>query len=119
MGAKAKRRCRILLGRNSEVTKISEACRRKLGVSNRVLGVLVPEISLQRSGVVAQSGVRASAPPPRQWLHVIIDDGDDEVAEAKNKERALAEHVARHPEDVGHTVEDFNWMLSVIVRPAA
>ena len=32
-----------------------------LGVSNRVLDVLVPEISLQRSGVVAQSAVRASA----------------------------------------------------------
>jgi hypothetical protein len=30
----------------------------------------------------------------------------------------LAEHVARHPEDVGRTVEDFNWVLSVIVRPA-
>jgi hypothetical protein len=59
------------------------------------------------------------APPPREWLQVIIDDGDDEVAEAKKKEKALAEHVARHPEDVGRTVEDFNWILSVIVRPAA
>jgi hypothetical protein len=26
----------------------------------------------------------------------------------KKKEKALAEHVARHPEDVGSTVEDFN-----------
>jgi hypothetical protein len=33
-------------------------------------------------------------PPPRKWLRVIID-GDDE-AKAK---KALAEHVARHPED--------------------
>ena len=39
-------------------------------------------------------------PPPRKCLRVIID-GDDE-AEAKAK--ALAEHVARHPEDVGLTV---------------
>src|SRR5215471_1267639 len=54
-------------------------------------------------------------PPPREWLQVIIDDGDDE---AEAKEKALAEHVARHPEDVGRTVEDFNWVLSVIVRPA-
>jgi len=53
-------------------------------------------------------------PPPREWLQVIIDEGDDE-AEAKAK--ALAEHVARHPEDVGRTVEDFNWVLQVIVRP--
>jgi hypothetical protein len=30
------------------------------------------------------------------------DDGDDE---AEAKEKALAEHVARHPEDVGRTVE--------------
>ena len=30
-----------------------------------------------------------------------------------------AEHVARHPEDAGRTVEDFNWILQVIVRPAA
>jgi hypothetical protein len=54
------------------------------------------------------------APAPREWLQVIIDDGDDE---AEAKEKALAEHVARHPEDVGRTVEDFNWILQVIVRP--
>ena len=53
-------------------------------------------------------------PPPREWLQVIIDEGDDE-AEAKAK--ALAEHIAGHPEDVGRTVEDFNWVLQVIVRP--
>jgi hypothetical protein len=58
-------------------------------------------------------------PPPREWLRVIIDDGDDEVAEAKKREKALVEHVACHPEDVGRTVEDFNWILWVIVRPAA
>jgi hypothetical protein len=39
--------------------------------------------------------------------------------EAEAKEKALAERVARHPEDVGRTVEDFNWILHVIVRPAA
>jgi hypothetical protein len=30
--------------------------------------------------------------------------------------KALAEHVARHPEDVGRTVEEFNWIMRVIVR---
>jgi hypothetical protein len=30
-------------------------------------------------------------PPPLRWLRVIIDE-DDEVAEAKKKEGALAEH---------------------------
>jgi hypothetical protein len=49
------------------------------------------------------------------WLRIIIDDGDQAAA----KEKALAEHVARHPEDVGRTVEDFNWVLWTIVRPAA
>ena len=53
-------------------------------------------------------------PPPREWLRVIIHEDDDE---AEAKEKALAEHVARHPEDVGRTVEDFNWVLQVIVRP--
>jgi hypothetical protein len=28
----------------------------------------------------------------------------------------LAEHVARHPEDVGRTVEDFNWILWVVLK---
>jgi hypothetical protein len=51
-------------------------------------------------------------PPPRKWLRVIIDEGDDE---GEAKEKALAEHVARHPEDVGRTVEDFNWILHEIV----
>jgi hypothetical protein len=34
----------------------------------------------------------------------------------EKKEKALAEHVARHPEDVGRTVEDFKWILNVIVK---
>jgi hypothetical protein len=28
----------------------------------------------------------------------------------------VAEHVARHPEDFGRTVADFNWILQEIVR---
>ena len=54
----------------------------------------------------------ALVPPPRKWLRVIIDEGDDE---AEAKEKALAEHVARHPEDVGRTVQDFKWLMRVIV----
>ena len=55
----------------------------------------------------------ALVPPPRKWLRVIIHEGDDE---AEAKEKALAEHVARHPEDIGRIVEDFNWILHEIVR---
>jgi hypothetical protein len=29
----------------------------------------------------------------------------------EKQEKALAEHVARHPEDVGRTVKDFRWIL--------
>jgi hypothetical protein len=50
-------------------------------------------------------------PPPRKCLQATVH-GDDE---AEAKEKALAEHVARHPEDVGLTVEDFKWILHVIV----
>ena len=55
----------------------------------------------------------ALVPPPRKWLRVILHEGDDE---AEAKEKALAKHVARHPEDAGRTVEDFNWILHEIVR---
>jgi hypothetical protein len=40
------------------------------------------------------------------------------VVEEK-QEKALAEHVTRHPEDAGRTVEDFKWILRIIVRPTA
>jgi hypothetical protein len=53
-------------------------------------------------------------PPPRKCLRVIIDEGDDEAAA---KEKALAEHVGRHPEDAGRTVKDFNWIVWEIVHP--
>jgi hypothetical protein len=58
-------------------------------------------------------------PPPRRWLQVIINEGDDEAGAKEKKEKALAEHVARHPEDVGRTVDDFDWIVRTIVRPAA
>jgi hypothetical protein len=38
---------------------------------------------------------------------------------AEAKEKALAEHIGAHPEDAGLTVRDYNWILRVIVRPAA
>jgi hypothetical protein len=46
-------------------------------------------------------------------LRVIINEGDDE---AEAMEKAVAAHVARHPEDIGRTVEDFNWIVRSIVR---
>jgi hypothetical protein len=52
-------------------------------------------------------------PPPRKCLSAIVHERDDE---AEAKEKALAEHVARHPEDVGRGVKAFNWILHEIVR---
>jgi hypothetical protein len=53
-------------------------------------------------------------PPPRKWLRVIIHEGDNDEAEAK--EKARAEHVACHPEDAGRTVKDFGWIAHEIVQ---
>jgi hypothetical protein len=41
-------------------------------------------------------------------LRVTIHAGDDVAA---MMEKALAEHVAAHPEDAGRTVEDFRWIV--------
>jgi hypothetical protein len=53
-------------------------------------------------------------PPPRKWLSAIVHEGDDEAVVKEKKEKALAEHVARHPEDAGRT--DFKWVLWMIVK---
>ena len=55
-------------------------------------------------------------PPERKWLSIIVHEGDAEAVVKEKQEKALAEHVARHPEDLGLTVEDFNWILRIIVR---
>ena len=52
----------------------------------------------------------ALVPPGRKFLRVIVDDTDDEAVQKEKQEKALAEHVARHPEDVGRTVKDFDWI---------
>jgi hypothetical protein len=55
-------------------------------------------------------------PPERKWLRAIIHEGDAEAVVEEKQEKALAEHVTRHPEDAGRTVEDFNRIMRVIVR---
>jgi hypothetical protein len=51
-------------------------------------------------------------PPERKWLHAIIHEGD---AEAEAQEKALAEHIAAHPEHGGLTVRDFFWVVLKIM----
>src|SRR2546430_16109523 len=53
-------------------------------------------------------------PPLRPCLSAIIHEGDDEAAAM---EKALAEHVACHPEDAGCTVKDFRWLNWHFVHP--
>jgi hypothetical protein len=48
-------------------------------------------------------------------LKVTIHEGDDV---AKAMEKALAEHIAAHPEDAGRTVKDFKWTVLEIVSPS-
>jgi hypothetical protein len=53
--------------------------------------------------------VEALAPPPRrEVLQAIVHEGDDE---AGAMEKALAEHIAAHPEHAGLTVKDFRWIV--------
>jgi hypothetical protein len=53
-------------------------------------------------------------PPPRECLSIITHEGEDD--ETAVMEKALAEHVARHPEDAGLTVKDFRWIVREIVQ---
>ena len=66
----------------------------------------------QTPGLEKIEGTLASS--PRKVLTVTIHEGDDE---AVAQDKALAEHVARHPEDAGHTVKDFGWIVWEIVHP--
>jgi hypothetical protein len=58
-------------------------------------------------------------PPPRKWLRVITDEEDDEAVQKEKMEKALAEHIAAHPEDAGRTVKDFFWIVHEIVGPTS
>jgi hypothetical protein len=57
-------------------------------------------------------------PPPRKWLRAIIHEGDAEAVVKEKQEKALAEHVARHPEDVGHGPPDRSAALGDLCHEA-
>jgi hypothetical protein len=64
---------------------------------------------------IASEGI--GRPQRGDRLQVIIHEEDAEAVVKEKKEKALAEHVARHPEDAGRTVKDFKWIVHVIVSP--
>jgi hypothetical protein len=56
-------------------------------------------------------------PPERKWLSIIVHEGDAEAVVKEKQEKALAEHIAAHPEHAGSTVKDFFWFVLEIVSP--
>src|SRR5262249_38539601 len=70
------------------------------------------EARIAEADRIASEGIGRSQRGDR--LQVTVHEGDD-VAEAM--EKALAEHVAGHPEDAGRTVRDFKWIMHVLVDP--
>ena len=72
--------------------------------------------SLERKLAKLEAAVDALPSRCKRVLRAIVHGGAE--AEAEAMEKALAEHIAAHPEDAGRTVEDFNWILRMIVGPA-
>jgi len=55
-------------------------------------------------------------PSGKDRLSVCTNDTDDEAVVKEKKEKALAEHIASHPEDAGRTIGDFKWTVWVALR---
>jgi hypothetical protein len=87
------------------------------GIVDDGVGATAKEEAVEAAGVrIERMLERLEAtlvPPPRPCLRIITHQGDDEAAAM---EKALAEHVACHPEDAGRTVKDFNWIVLEIVQ---
>jgi hypothetical protein len=77
---------------------------RLVSPQRKVLQVIVYEAVKDRERVFAEKF-------PGRSLEGIYWSDDLPVAQAK----ALAEHIAAHPEDAGRTVEDFRWIVREIV----
>ena len=82
--------------RKALAPKVLEPCRRQLGVAHRVLYVSVPEIGLQRPGVVAGIGQRIATGMPKHVgmnpeLEARLDAGPlHHLGEARRAERRAA-----------------------------
>jgi hypothetical protein len=53
---------------------------------------------------------------PQNVAGKTVDDLNWSDDEAAAMEKAVAEHIAAHPEDAGRTVKDFRWVVWEIVR---
>src|SRR5215510_7282860 len=93
------------------LAKIEDAVPR---TRKQLLGVTVHELHEGESREKAFAELAARH--PQNVAGKTVDDlnwSDDLVGAQK---RALAEHIAAHPEDAGRTVADFNWILDEIVK---
>jgi len=80
-----------------------------------MLGVIVHELREGESREKAFAELAARY--PQNVAGKTVDDlnwSDDLVGA---QEKALAEHIAAHPEDAGRTVADFGWIIQEIVSP--
>src|SRR5215472_19281219 len=81
----------------------------------RVLQVIVHELREGESREKAFAEMAARY--PQNVAGKTVDDlnWSDDLVGARGK--ALAEHIAAHPEDAGRTVADFGWIIQEIVSP--
>jgi hypothetical protein len=71
---------------------------------------------IERMLAKVEAAVDALPSQCKRVLQAIVDDTDDEAVREEKQKKALAEHIAAHPEDAGRTVADFDWIVHVIVR---
>ena len=79
---------------------------RLVSPQRKVLQVIVHEAVEDKEGVLAELAAAGRTVEDINW--------SDDMGAAQAK--ALAEHIAAHPEDAGRTVKDFNWITCEIVQ---
>ena len=79
---------------------------RLVSPQRKVLQVIVHEAVEDKEGVLAELAAAGRTVEDINW--------SDDLGAAQAK--ALAEHIAAHPEDAGRTVKDFNWITCEIVQ---
>jgi aminoglycoside phosphotransferase len=73
--------------------------------------------SIERKLATLEAEVHALSSRRKPMLQAIVDDRDPTKSLEQEQARALAEHVAAHPEHAGLTVGDFDWSLWTVVYP--
>jgi hypothetical protein len=73
--------------------------------------------SIERKLATLEAEVHALSSRRKPMLQAIVDYRDPAAKSLEQAQaRALAEHVAAHPEDAGLTVGDFGWSVWTLVE---